>query len=147
VELRLEITQRLVMECDCCEGSLDNHRPNCPREQLRNLQREGPRCPVCYKGEIVPNIDDYLECDNKACRSVFSRSEVCAGEDPDKLENLTVLDFSTNEHYPVLKMARKGHGKLRWKRIQKNLMLSVREAKKRMRELRKTKKMAARTRT
>jgi hypothetical protein len=135
----LQLTQRLTMQCDCCYGTTEEHDDRCPRKMLRDLfdGLRGPKCPVCYAGTLLVNETDYLECDKRACRAQFTRSEIAAGFDPDRLERKEVLDYDKNEHFAVLRIPRRGRGRFAFKKVQKNLRLGIRLAKATMRLARK----------
>lgn len=101
MKLSMSQTPQLLIECDCCDGHIEDHDADCPRHALRELgqKRTCYPCPCCHKtGKVELNMDDLLEC--RSCRVVLSRGLV-PGHDPTKVFYKHIIDLNRDEVFKV----------------------------------------------
>ena len=110
MRLDLNVRPHMELECTICKRPMNAHNPSCLQKRCADLEHERTmkllRCPKCHKMALLPNRDDYLECTE--CQSLFTRSQVAAGYDPDVLERTFIL--TDDEAIQVLVIPEKGKG-------------------------------------
>jgi hypothetical protein len=106
-EMRME--QRMILICSACGEDMQGHATDCPQGKLEALWESAVRgrCPTCRKGDVLKNSADYMEC--RKCRTQFSLSDICGGENPDTLETV-MLDLSDGYYGPAKRMKTPGSG-------------------------------------
>lgn len=108
--LDLNARPQMELECTICKRPMNAHKSSCLQKRCADLEWERTmmllRCPKCHKMALLPNRDDFLEC--TVCQSLFTRSQVAAGYDPDVLERTFIL--TDDEAIQVLVIPEKGKG-------------------------------------
>jgi hypothetical protein len=88
---------------------MDEHAPGCLQLRIEELvaSRVTAFCPICHKGTVTVNADDFFEC--KSCHTQFNSG--LAGPDDATTTKRTFLDLSYPHDITYIQiMSQKGHG-------------------------------------
>ena len=105
-------------KCTLCGESIAQHADTCPhnRIQMIDAQRSCIRCPVCPKGRVEVNTDDYYEC--RECNTLFTTSGIHEGK---RLKKSILFEERKDEAINVLILKEKGKGLFKFDRDMKKI--------------------------